>query len=235
MKFDKLKKAYTLFSPWQWACCVLALGIVIASIGYIVMKKTQKELPDSTAPRYIVAIDEADWECSIEDNGTVVNVSAKTLEDGLKDMGILITQDYYFTEVINYEKKGDFLWIFEANSSLMMSYEGKIGAGIDFSRIRIAFSEDGDKVTVYIPKPAIQYIEIDQGSLTVYSEKNKLGNKLGLADFNKAQSKLKEAALKKAKERGVLEKAETNAQVIIRNVITGMLGNDITICFESVK
>lgn len=231
MEQEKKKNLLSRLSFWQWVCCGLVLAILVALIGSLFRDRSNGETQTEETPKRIVAIDEADWESTTEVNGSVIEVSAKTLEDGLQDMGILITQEYFFTEVINYAKKDDFLWLFDATSIAMLSYEGKIGAGIDFGQIKISMANGNSAVTVNMPKAEIRYTDLDQNSLTVYTEKNGLGNKLGLEDFNKAQADLKEAATAKAIERGVLEKAEENAQMLIRNFIAGMLGNSVTVTF----
>ena len=232
MEHRKKKRIFHIYSPWKWVCLALGTGILAMLVVSACLNKGEPVQEEPPAPRRSVVIDKADWESARQEGSARISVSAQTVEDGLRDMGVLVTQEYYFTEVIEYSKTDKFLWLFNSTSSTMLSYEGRIGAGVDFGKIGIQIDPGTDTVTVTVPPASIQYTELDQDSLVVYSEKNSLGNKLGIKEFNDAQNDLKTAATEKALQRGLLDKAAENAQNLIRNFIIGMVGPDIHISFE---
>ena len=47
----------------------------------------------------------------------IVTVNTEIIKDGLKEMGTLITQEYYFTQVEEY-KSTERVWIFDSKASL---------------------------------------------------------------------------------------------------------------------
>lgn len=154
-------------------------------------------------------------------------INAKVIKDGLADMGLLETQEYYFTEVIDYSKVNS-IWGFEigiTESSYIASYEGKILAGIDFEDINVVKDDGAKRVNISVPKAEIHTIDIDPDSFVLHSEKNGMFNPLSVEDFNKGLVELERTAEEKAIERGVLKNADANAESIIRNFVTSLLND----------
>lgn len=153
-------------------------------------------------------------------------ISAEILQDGLNDMGILITEEYYFTEVVSFSSiknllKTDIKLPF-TESSYLASYDGTVSAGIDFSAISVAKDDSAYRITVYLPKSEIQGVTIDPNSFELYSEKVGFGNPLSVEDFNQSLTTLEETAKTKAVEKGLLERADENARTVISNFISGL-------------
>ncbi len=158
---------------------------------------------------------------------TTVNtsISAEVIQDGLKDIGELITEEYYFKEVVSYSSIKQFLGLDLGitESSYLAGYEGVIKAGIDFTKITVSKDEDHKVINVALPKAEILSSEIDPDSFELYSEKEGWGNPISVTDYNQSLSELKSKAESSAAERGVLEKADENARLIIRNFILTLL------------
>ena len=57
-----------------------------------------------------------------------VTVNVETIKDGLNDMGTLITQEYYFTQVEQYTKEKKVLSVFNSSSGFTYSYDGTVTA-----------------------------------------------------------------------------------------------------------
>lgn len=170
------------------------------------------------------ASDEATHEISIVDmkekkNTVTVTVDTKTIQDGLADMGILITQEYYFTQVEKYTKEKKILNIVPSSSAIMYSYEGSVLAGIDFEKISLEKDENLKSITVKMPHAGIQATTIDKDSFEVYSEKESLWNQIKLEDFNNSLSEFEKAANQKAIDNGILERADEQAKILIENFI----------------
>ena len=67
----------------------------------------------------------------------IVTINTQIIEDGLKDMGVLITEEYDFTQVEEYSSSKKVL-IFDSKSSFTYSYDGTVSAGIDCNKIKIS-------------------------------------------------------------------------------------------------
>lgn len=155
-------------------------------------------------------------------------VTAETLRDGLRDMGLLLTEEYYFTEVVYYSTVKTFLGLElgVTESNFLVSYDGVITAGIDFSGITVEKDEAEKIVTVYVPLPEICSVDVDPNSFVRYSEKSGLGNPLSVSDYNRSLTELEETAAQKAVDRGLLERAAENAQTVIKNFVRSLLGEE---------
>ncbi len=165
-------------------------------------------------------------------------ISADVIQDGLKDMGELATEEYYFKEVVSYSSIKQFLGLNlgVTESSYLAGYEGVIKAGIDFTKVTISKDDDAKTITVGLPAAKILSSEIDPDSFELYSEKEGWGNPITVTDYNNSLAELKKKAETSATERGVLEKADENAQLIIRNFVLTLLGDpSYSVQFTAVK
>lgn len=165
-------------------------------------------------------------------------VSAEVLEDRLQDMGVLITAEYYFTDLVSFSSvktflKTDFVLPF-TESSYMVRYDGVVNAGIDLSAARVEKDEERKLIVVHLPKASIHTTSIDLDSFELIEEKSGLGNPLSVQDFNASLQALEASAERKAAERGLLEKAEKNAEAVIGQFIGGVVNDSAyTLRFET--
>lgn len=157
-------------------------------------------------------------------------ISVGMLQDGLRDMGMLITQEYYCTDVISFSSakklfKTDITLKF-TETNYLVSYDGTAYAGIDFSSVTVAKDDAAKVITVSLPKAEIQNVTVDYGSFVLYSEKSGFGNPLSVEDVNTSLQELESGIRSKSLDRGVLDRADENAEQIIRNFIGGLVGPD---------
>lgn len=154
-------------------------------------------------------------------------ITADVLRDGLSDMGVLVAEEYYFTEVVGFSSvkkllKTDIALGF-TESSYLASYDGMVTAGVDFKGATVIKDDEGKRVTVRLPKAELQNVDVDPNSFTLYSEKTGLGNPLSASDFNQSLVELENTAREKAIERGLLERADENAAALIENFVGGLV------------
>lgn len=165
-------------------------------------------------------------------------ITAEILTDGVRDVGLLVTDEYYFTEVVSYSSVKK-LWKLElplTESSYLISYDGTVSAGVDLSGASVTKDDAQKRVTVTLPKAEIQYIDIDTESFQVYSEKQGVGNRVSVTDFNDSLVELERNAREKAIDRGLLDRADDNARRIVRNFVGSLLDlNEYTLVFEVKK
>ncbi len=163
----------------------------------------------------------------------LVTINIDTIEDGLENMGVLVTQEYYFTQVETYTKEKKILNFINSESGFTYSYDGKVTAGIDFGKVTVTKDEETKTLNVEIPYSELQGTDIDMDSFRIYSEKESLWNSLNIEDYNISMSEFEETAERKAIDSGILERSNDQAKELIRNFITNMPGTEgYTIKFE---
>lgn len=156
------------------------------------------------------------------------SVSCEVISDGLRDIGKLVSEEYYFTEVCEYssEKTLFNIPIAITQSKFLISYDGLITAGVDFTKIDVEKDDVNKTISIAIPKSEIISTEIDTDSFQLFSEKEGLWNPVSIEDYNTSLSELTQNAREKALERGLLEKADENAKLVISNFVNSLIGTD---------
>ncbi len=157
--------------------------------------------------------------------GEEEQISVETIESGVRDMGLLITQEYYFTDAVSQSKVKTLFNIplGFTESGYVATYDGVVTAGIDFTGVGIEIDVKTKTVTVRMPKASVRNVDIDPNSFLLYSEKNGLGNPLSISDYNGSMVELEDKARIRAVDRGLLEQADENARRIVENFIGGFL------------
>lgn len=154
-------------------------------------------------------------------------ITAEMLEEGLHDLGVLITGEYSFTEVVSYSSVlKDPLFHLEmkpTQSGYIASYDGSVTAGIDFSEIRVAKNDEMNIITVSLPAAVIRTVDIDPESFELFSEKAGMFNPISVADFNDSLVELENNARTKALEKGLLIRADANARLMVNNFVRSLV------------
>ena len=154
----------------------------------------------------------------------LISVNTGTIRDGLADMGVLITQEYYFTQVETYTKEKNIFLVIPSTSAFTYSYDGAVMAGVDFEKILVETDEDRRTITVTMPSSEIQAVTIDKDTFKIYSEKDSLWNPLKLEDYNISLDEFETAAKEKALASGILTRSDEQAQNIVRRFIQSLPG-----------
>lgn len=163
----------------------------------------------------------------------LISTSSETIRDGLSNMGVLITQEYYFTQVETYTKEKNIFLIIPSSSGFMYSYDGAVFAGVDFEKIGVQTDEDRKVVTVDLPPSEIQAVSIDRDTFKIYSEKESIWNPLKLEDYNISLAEFEDAAKEKALGSGILERSDQQAQKLVSEFIVSLPAtNGYTVEFQ---
>ena len=152
----------------------------------------------------------------------LISTSSETIRDGLANMGVLITQEYYFTKGETYTKDKNIFLIIPSSSGFMYSYDGAVLAGVDFEKIGVQTDEDRKVVTVDLPPSEIQAVTIDRDTFKIYSEKESIWNPLKLEDYNISLAEFEDAAKEKALGSGILERSDQQAQKLVSEFIVSL-------------
>lgn len=155
-----------------------------------------------------------------------ITLSGETIQEGLKDIGKLVTAEYYFTHVETFESQVDLfgLKIPGTRSSYVYSYDGSVIAGVDFNKILVEKDDVKRTITIHLPKVEIISTEIDPDSFLLYGEKKSIFNPFEVEDFALSQSDMIRIEQEKAVEEGLLERAAENAEQILLNFLSGSFG-----------
>ena len=121
---------------------------------------------------------------------------SRTVAFGLRDIGELVTQAGYFTNVQkqNEDQKLFGMSVPFTTSQYIFSYDGVVKAGLDFSKIEVQIDDANKLATVKLPKIEIFDISIDNESLKIYDESQSIFTPLHIADLNDAQKQRRGAA-----------------------------------------
>ena len=130
-------------------------------------------------------------------------ITADVIRENLKDVGVLTTEEYYFTEVI--------------------SYDGVVTAGIDFTAVDVQKDDEQKRILVILPEPEILSVDIDPESFQLYSEKEGLGNPVSVTDYNQSLVEMERTARQKAADRGILTRASENAQKLVGQLVSSLV------------
>ena len=220
---EKIKKiAY-------WIACIV-MGIVILWLFISMLtgsgsKKNNDTIKSEARPTPLVTqvVVEKEVEKFVEVKKTI---SSEVIQEGLREMGVLITEEYYFTQVEDYSKEKTLFKFITSESGFVFSYDGVIAAGIDFNDIVVKKYDNEKKVSVIIPKASIISVDIDYDSFKKYEEKEGFYNKLELEDYNRAMQELEATSTERAIKKGILTRADEGAKTIISNFVKGLLEDD---------
>jgi len=223
---------------WILSGVVLLAIIVIAACSFFSPKEQESSIPAPVVTAQPSEVRTVIQQVEVPVEKIVpVEVEKKldiqTVEDGLRSMGTLLTAEYYFTDVQHLTKDSKLnLWadktITYGETSVLFSYDGVVTAGLDFSAIELKTSETPGEFIVYVPKSRIQNVDIDPNSFVLYSEKNNWINPLSMNDVNDSLIALEKDATEQALARGILETADENAQLLIRNFLSGYDGLSVS-------
>ncbi len=187
---------------------VAAVLMIVFSVGFMKGKETEN-VPETATDRP-----------SLEKKEDVkISVNVETIRDGLNDMGTLITQEYYFTQVETYTKEKKVLSLFNSESGFTYSYDGTVTAGIEFGEIDVSKDEDAKMIIIELPHSTIQNVNVDTGTFKVYSEKDSLWNPIKLEDYNLSLAEFEKEAEKKALDNRILDKSDEQAKTLVTNFI----------------
>ena len=162
----------------------------------------------------------------IQDDIAVLN---ETISSGLKEMGELITAEYYFSssETVQDVKVLDLSSLgidFKTNipltsNSFTYSYDGEIMAGIDFKGIEVNVDKENNVIKIKLPEAKIISSSVDPDSYQFYEIKNNILNPISPENYAVSFADLIHSEEEKAIDKGLLNKATNNAETIVSNFV----------------
>lgn len=215
---------------WVMLCAIMVIAIIVMLITSGVSRKRAKQEQDlATQVEAVVPEPEIKVVTEVVEKEKIVEVEVEKevtqemLQEGLDDMGLLITEEYYFTQVEEFKKTQTIMKYITTESSFMYSYDGVVSAGVDFGQIKVTKDDANKRITVEVPTADIQMIDIDYDSFQVYSEKEGLWNPISVEDYNESMVEFEAKAKQKALDKGILGRANDSAEGIIRNFVNSLI------------
>ncbi len=204
--------------------------LVVGSIVFYLQRRPPEPAPEATmqpTPTPAVIVQEVE---------TIVEVQAEITQEELRaslsEMGKMTTAEYVFTGIASAEKPPQSILGVDLGftaASYHASYDGTVTAGIDFGRIEVEKDKESGTVAVYLPPAEIHSANVDLESFQFISEQSSVFAHITPEEFNTSQVALEAEAREKAIERGLLEKAEENAKLLIRRFVHSLVGSDYTV------
>lgn len=116
-------------------------------------------------------------------------------------------------------------------SDFLMVYTATARAGIDVKEIKITADKIAKTVNVKLPKAKILEVKVDPTSIKYYDTKLALFNFDSREDANDAQDLAEKEAMKELQGMGILESADTQAEVLIRGLLQESIPDDYELKF----
>lgn len=156
--------------------------------------------------------------------GSKREISSRTVDFGLKNIGKLVTQAGFFTnvQVISDAREIFGVTVPFTQSKYIYSYDGVVEAGINFENVTLQTNPDSNTVIVELPEVEIITNEVFDDSLEIYDESKSIFTPLDLNKVNLSRISLKEEVLEKAVANGILDSACKNAEVLISNFLASI-------------
>lgn len=162
-------------------------------------------------------------------------LSSVVLEHTLSQISELASVSYSYTNMAQFENTHTFygVTIPFTTKRFILTYDGVIKAGIDFSQAKVVVNSPS--VTVTLPKAKILSHEIDEGSIKIFDEQTSIFNPFTVEDYNGFREDQKAVMEQKAVDRGLLTQAQEKAEDSVKQFLTPVLpqGDTLTVRSET--
>ncbi len=200
--------------------CSLCIAVIV--VHYLV---TAKDSTDSLAQVYENGPKNEKLFSDYTKKEEVVVVNTEIIEDGLREMGTLITEEYYFTQVEEYTSTTK-AWIIPSTAKCTYSYDGTVTAGINCKDVKVDKDDEQKIIKITVPQAEILNVNIDLNSFQIYEEKNGLWNKIDMTKINDSLIEFEDAARTKAIDKGIIDKADEGAKKMIESFARSIADTD---------
>lgn len=155
-------------------------------------------------------------------------ITSDTLFEQVQAVSSIATLEYNYTNMGKFtdNTKLNGWSIPLTEKSFILTYDGKITAGIQMDAIKIDIR--GKNITITVPPAEILSHQVDEKSIEVYDETKNIFNQISVSDYAAFSAKQKKVMEEKAVEGGLLKEAQDRAE----KVISKLLKNDTKIATD---
>ena len=121
-------------------------------------------------------------------------------------------------------------------SDFIMVYSATIRAGVELKEVKIeSNTTNPNEIIIKMPKAKIFDCHVDQNEIQYFDEKFALFNVDSKEDANKACALAEQDGIKEAEATGILEFAETEAEYVIKDILTPALPEGYTLTVKKAE
>lgn len=148
------------------------------------------------------------------------DVSLSEVENQVRNLLELHTYEHIYRDVVYFGEERTFLFIRTMDRQLLFSVDIVVRAGLDLQEGVTITRDTDDRSRVYValPEPQILLIDADEQSIQEFLVREQ-GGRIGVLEFSEQLEAVKSRIETDAIERGILIKAQANAERIVRNFL----------------
>lgn len=146
-------------------------------------------------------------------------ITSTALTQKIRDVNELAVSEYDYTKVGKFSNSLKFNgWTVPlTQKSFLITYEGKLKAGVDLSNVQV--EKTNNKIIVKTSAVKILSNEIDENSIKVYDETKNIFNQISITDYKTFAKEQKKKVEKEAIKNKFIEKTETKVKKTIKDLI----------------
>lgn len=224
MQNDENKKKKLTFRVIAILIIVIAVLLIVLMSLFIV--KQQKTIEEQADKAWVV-------------ENASATISVDVLTSSIQEIGELATVKYVYTNAAQFtdSKQIKDFDIPLTKKSFIVKWDGVIKAGVDVEKIDVTVNELKEKIVIELPQAKILSHELDEDSLETLDETNNIFNQITVDDVNSFIGENKTFMEERAVENGLLEDAEDNAKILIKNFLESMgnVSEDYTVKINFVE
>ena len=130
----------------------------------------------------------------------------------------LPTFEHVYRDVVYLDREKMFLIFKTVQTEVLFAIDVHIQAGLDLREGFLVTGGRREGLTVYLPKAKVLLADADESTIEQYFIKER-GGSISRLEYYDEINKKKEELIQDAIERGILEKAEENARLLIKNFL----------------
>ena len=155
-------------------------------------------------------------------------ITSDLLGQQLRSAQELVSVEYHYTNMGKFENQVDFYgWkVPFTGKSFLVSYDGRIKAGVDLADVQVNVSEAAHTITVTLPESEVLSHEIPEDSIEVFDETHNIFNPITISDYTGFAQDQKVAVEQKAIDNGLLTGATEKARAAVGTFLTLLPGMD---------
>lgn len=159
-------------------------------------------------------------------------IDSVSIEQSISELQELATIEYNYTNMGKFENHKEFYGykIPFTTSKFIITYDGTIKAGIDLSKVKVETNET--QIILTLPDCEILSHEIHYDSLQILDQKHSIFNPFEITDYNEFYNDQSKVMEEKAIEKGLLEQAEKQAQLVLKSMVDSMTKGQLEVIFK---
>ncbi|MCA1754106.1 MAG: DUF4230 domain-containing protein [Spirochaeta sp.] len=141
------------------------------------------------------------------------------IESRMRILAELETAESIYRDIVYFGDARSFLFFRTMDRRLLFSVNLHVRAGVDLSE-GFQLKPDGDGgVDVFLPPARVLMVDADETSIDQYFVREQ-GGRIGYLEFSGSIEEVKDRVAADAVDRGLLNRAEENARVLVENLLT---------------